>query len=382
LIFVENAAVTMRDEVARPGRNTGEVRPPTRPPVLAALTAVVLAGGACTGPAGPAPGARSAPPPAGSGLVWHQLAPAPTARTEVAAALAGTRVYVLGGFRADGGTVATVEVFDTATGRWDHGPDLPVPVNHAMAAGVDGIVYLFGGYTPGGAPSAAAFRLEPGGWRAAAGMPQGRAAGTAVVQNGNVYLAGGVGPGGLAAQMLVYDVTGDRWSTAPGPPTRREHLGGAGFGGLVYTIGGRTGGVDPNLAAFEVYDPGTGRWTSLPGLPTRRGGLAGAATCNGLVLAVGGEGQAAFAEAEAFDVRAGTWRALPPLPTPRHGLGAVALGTVLYTFAGGPRPGLHVADVTEAIDLASLGACPAAATRTGTSAATWAATWPRRYGRA
>jgi hypothetical protein len=353
-------------------RKTGGVRLlPIRRMTPVALAGATLAGavltGACTGPTAPAPGHTSAPghttapgaaPPTSAGLGWRRLAASPTPRTEVAAAVAGTRVYVLGGYRADGGTVATVEVYDTATGRWDRGPDLPVAVNHAMAASAGGTVYVFGGYLASGAAGSAVFRLEQGQWRAMAEMPQGRAAGTAVVQGGNVYVAGGVGSGGLAAQMLVYDVPGDRWSTAAGPPTPREHLGGAGFDGLVYTVGGRTGGLDTNLGAFESYDPRTGHWTRLPDLPTRRGGLAAAATCNGLVVAVGGEAEATFAEAEAFDVRAGTWRALPPLPTPRHGLGVVTVGPVLYAFAGGPRPGLHVTDATEAIDLASLGACP------------------------
>jgi hypothetical protein len=64
-----------------------------------------------------------------------------------------------------------------------------------------------------------------------------------------------------------------------------------------------------------------------------------------------------------YDVRAGSWRALPPLPTPRHGLGVVARDTTVYTFAGGPEPGLHVAATTEAIDLAPLSGCPAASSR-------------------
>src|SRR2546423_345409 len=145
-----------------------------------------------------------------------------------------------------------------------------------------------------------------------------------------------------AARTRVY-VEGGGWSPAAGPPTTREHWGGAGFGGLVYRVGGRLGRAG-NLAAFEVYAPRTGRWSRLPDLPTRRGGLAAAATCNGRVIAVGGEGTATFPQVEAFDVRAGTWQALPPLPTPRHGPGVVALGPVLYTFAGGPRPGLFVAD--------------------------------------
>jgi hypothetical protein len=125
--------------------------------------------------------------------------------------------------------------------------------------------------------------------------------------------------------------------------------------GLVYTVGGRTGGLDKNLVAVEAFDPRTGQWHQLADLPTRRGGLSAAAVANGWIVAVGGEAEATFAQAEAFDVRSGKWYSLPGLPTPRHGLGSAAIGTILYTFAGGPKPGLHVANTLEAIDLAPLG---------------------------
>jgi non-specific serine/threonine protein kinase len=323
---------------------------------------VVLLGAAgCTGrsPGPSAPRTPSSAPPTVGGVGWKQLAPAPSKRTEVVAALAGNRVHVVGGFRADGATVTTVEVFDLATGQWAPGPDLPVAVNHAMATAVNGIAYVFGGHLADNRQSTRGFRLDGDGWHAIADLPEGRAAGTAVALDATVYLAGGVSGGALARKMLVYDVTADHWSTADGPPTAREHLGGAGYGGRLYTVGGRTGGLDTNLGAFEAFDPRTGRWSRLPDLPTPRGGLAATATCSGQVVAVGGEAAATFAQAEAYDVATGKWRALPPMPTARHGLGVVAAGTTVYTFAGGPQPGLHVADSAESVDLAALGACPA-----------------------
>jgi len=319
-----------------------------RVPALALVLTLLVAQGACT--AGPA-----APPISPSAVGWRRVADAPSERTEVAAAATDKGlIAVVGGFVASGFTVSTVEILDTATGRWRRGPDLPVKVNHAMAAARGADILVVGGYLDSQEPSAAAYRFDGTRWSALAPMPAGRAAGTAVALDGALYVAGGIGPDGLAAEMFVYDLAGDRWSTAPGPPTRREHLGGAGFGGLVYTVGGRAGGQSAILGAFEAYDPRTRVWTRLPDLPTPRGGLAAAATCSGLVVAVGGEARAAFEEAEAFDTRSGTWSSLPPMPTPRHGLGVVAVGATLYTLAGGPRPGLHVSAATEAID---LGAC-------------------------
>jgi hypothetical protein len=322
----------------------------------AAVVLLALAG--CT--AAPVP---PAPPVTGAAqeLAWQSLRPAPSQRTEVTAAAAGTRIYVVGGYEAGGATLAAVEVYDTATRQWEPGPDLPVAVNHAMAASVGGVVHVFGGYRGDGTPSAAAFRLGSGGWEALPELPAGRAAGTAVPVGGTVYVAGGIGPGkALASRMLTYDSTARWWSVAPGPTTAREHLAGAAFADRVYTIGGRTA-ARGNLAAVEAYDTATGRWATLPDLPTPRGGLSGAAVCSGHVIAVGGEAQATFPQVESYDVAAGAWRSLPPLRTPRHGLGVVTVGRTLYTLSGGPQPGLHVSDATEALDLSPLGPCRSSA---------------------
>jgi N-acetylneuraminic acid mutarotase len=275
----------------------------------------------------------------------------------VTAAAVGPDVYVVGGYRRDGTTVATVQVYDTLRDRWRPGPDLPLAVNHAMATTVRGAVHLFGGYMANGRPSASAFRLDRDGWRRLADLPDGRAAGTAVATDDKVYLAGGIGSDGLARTMLVFDAAANRWSVAPGPPTPREHLGGAATDGKVYTIGGRVRGHG-DLDAVEVFDPAAARWTVLPPLRTPRGGLAATATANGFVVALGGEPSTerstTFAEVDALDVRAGAWRSLPPMLTPRHGLGVAAVGDVVYALAGGPRPGLHVSAAAEAIDLAAL----------------------------
>jgi hypothetical protein len=334
-----------------------------RPAVVLAFAALLVAGcGGTAAPAPPSPGPTSpgtsvGSAPAPTGLAWRTLRAAPSERTEVTAAAVGADVYVVGGYRGDGTTVSTVQVYDTRGNRWRPGPDLPVAVNHAMAATVGGAVDVFGGYASDGRPSAAAFRLDRGGWRRLADMPAGRAAGTAVVAGGKVYVAGGIGPDGLARTMLVFDAAANRWSVAPGPPTPREHLGGAVADGKVYTVGGRVRGRG-DLDAVEVFDPATARWSALAPLPTPRGGLGATATANGFVVAIGGEPSSerttTFAEADALDVRTGAWRSLPPMPSPRHGLGVAAIGAVVYTLAGGPRPGLHVSSTAEAIDLAQL----------------------------
>jgi N-acetylneuraminic acid mutarotase len=319
---------------------------------MAAVAATLLLA-ACTDVRDPAPSdapLRPATPSAGGGAAWRHLAPVPSERTEVAAAAVGRRIWVLGGYATDGKTLATAEVYDTATDSWSQGPDLPVAVNHAMAATLDGVLYVAGG-NDGHRPSDQLARLDGDRWRRLAPLPRGRQAGGLVALDGRLYLVGGVVEGGLASDTQVYDPAADHWSPAPGLPTPREHLGAAATGGRVYVVGGRTGGIGSNLAAAEAFDPASGRWDRLADLPTARGGLAATATAGGQVVAVGGEAAATFPEAEALDTGSGRWRSLPPLPTPRHGLGVVAVGDVVHVLAGGPRPGLHTSSANEAIDL-------------------------------
>ncbi|MBW3587986.1 MAG: hypothetical protein KY429_01015 [Actinobacteria bacterium] len=293
-----------------------------------------------------------------SDLKWTTLAPAPTERTEVTAAAIGEDIYVVGGFVDGGGTVATTEIYNTADDRWRTGPDLPVPVNHAMAAALDGIVYVFGGYQGPGLDAASdrAFAFQDGRWREIAKMPEVRAAAGAATVGDRIYIAGGVGPGasGLAETMMVFDPSGNSWSTEPGVPTLREHLGVGGGRGSVLVAGGR---APNNLATLEIYGTATRQWTTpprVPDMPTARGGIAAALVASRFLVAAGGEAAATFDEAEAFDLDSGGWISLPPMPTARHGLGVVAIDTRLYVIAGGPQPGLFFSAANEMIDLAPL----------------------------
>lgn len=314
-----------------------------------ALALVVLAFG-CT--ADPEP--TASPAPRASGLEWTSLSPVPTPRTEVAAAVAGGRIYVAGGFGPPDRTVATVEVYDIAADAWERGPDLPVAVNHAMAVALDETVYVLGGYLAVGGPSDQAFALEDGRWNALPPMPEPRAAGGAAVASGRIYVVGGVGPDGVADNTMVFDPNSAQWTMVAGLERPREHMGVAGLADRIYAVGGRAG----SLAGFndtEVYEPAADSWSSLPPLPTPRGGMAATATSNGFVVAAGGEEEGGtFDEAEAFDIEAARWLSLPPLPTARHGLGVVADGTTVYVIAGGTEPGLSFDGAMEAIDLSSL----------------------------
>lgn len=305
-------------------------------------------------------GACSTPQPvgprtdAGGFAEWVSLAPVPTPRSEVAAAAARGRIYVVGGFAENRGTVRTVEVYRIASDDWKTGPRLPVPLNHPMASSLGGKIYVLGGYKGPGLHDATdqAWVLHNGDWERLPDMPAARAAGGAVSARGKLFVVGGMKEHSPAHQTLVFNPETEKWKQISGLVTPRQHMGAAGFGGFVFGVGGRIGGLDGNMDAFERLNPRSRNWTELEGMPTARGGLGAAATRAGLIVAIGGEEDAGtFEEVEAYDTDSKDWSTLPDLPTPRHGLGVVAVGNKVFVLAGGPQPRLTFSDANEMLDL-------------------------------
>jgi len=144
---------------------------------------------------------------AAAALVWHSNPPMPVARTEVAGANWRNQVVVVGGFTADTRSSARVDAYDPRTRSWRRLPDLPLALNHAMAASGVGRLYVVGGYSVGETGAVRdAFVLDGPRWRRLRAMPYARAAGGAAFIGTTLYVAGGVGPYGTARSMMAYDV--------------------------------------------------------------------------------------------------------------------------------------------------------------------------------
>lgn len=134
---------------------------------------------------------------------WEPIPDAPTARNSAAAAVIDDRIYVVGGRQmqrqGDGKqrpvNLATLEVYDPATGRWETRAPMPQAQGGLAAAAYDGKLYAFGGEQF--VPSAKVF---PDAW--------------------------------------VYDPGTDRWSALPPMPTPRHGHGAAVVGNRIFLIGG------------------------------------------------------------------------------------------------------------------------------------------------
>ncbi|HJW48471.1 MAG TPA: kelch repeat-containing protein, partial [Candidatus Limnocylindria bacterium] len=81
---------------------------------------------------------------------WEAMPDAPTARGGVGADVVGSRLVFVGGEQPSG-TYKEVEMFDSATRAWSRLPDLPNPRHGIGVVAVGRTVYVMtGGPTPGG----------------------------------------------------------------------------------------------------------------------------------------------------------------------------------------------------------------------------------------
>jgi galactose oxidase-like protein/Kelch motif protein len=292
-------------------------------------------------------------PSGSSALAWRRIPDIPTGRSEVAATVFRDEVYVIGGF----GGPRVVEIFDGQ--RWRRGPDLPLGVDHPMAAavteaaGTGAGVYVLGGNA--GAPTARSFRLAPGAtaWTEIAAMPGPRSQAAAVAQGRFIYVVGGYDGQRLVGPTYAYESNADRWRQVAPIPTTRDHLAATMVAGRICAIGGRKLSLTTNLATLECYDPGADRWENAPAAPTARGGVGAAAVGNRMVFVGGEQPSGTYKEVEIFDADSGRWTRGPDLPNPRHGIGVVAVGRTVYVMTGGPTPGGSQTPVSEAIDLSA-----------------------------
>lgn len=309
-------------------------------------------------PEAPTPTSEPEPTPEPEGPDWDERAPLLFPNSEIAVAEMDGRIYAIGGYPQSRIVTDVVQVYTAETDTWEAPLRLPVALHHAMAATVDGRLYVIGGETagsgntqgdiPAGGPGfvSSVYEYDPatGVWSERAPMPTARSGGATAVVDGKIYVAGGRPPHG--ADFAVYDPEADAWTVLPELPTQRNHLAAAAIDGLVYVAGGRFGGgVGSEMTdALEVYDPAREVWESRAPLLRPRAGLNGIAA-RGCLYAFGGEGNDAdprgmFEDMDVYNPATDTWTALEPIPTPVHGVaGAAYLDGWIHLPGGGVARG-------------------------------------------
>ena len=286
---------------------------------------------------------------------WVVKAPAPTKRTEVAAAAVKGRIYVVGGFQQGLSFITpAVEEYDPKADTWRARAPLPGGLHHAGIGVVNDRIYVIGGFEHSflsiWSPLTSVYEYDPGAdrWAARKPMPAPRGALAVAVLDGKLHAVGGYNREGNSAAHEVYDPATDTWSARAPMPTARDHHAAAAISGRLYAIGGRLNRqYSQNLPITEEYDPATDRWTRKADLPTARSGIT-AAVVGDRIYVFGGEAPAGtFNENEAYHPASNAWMAQAPMPTARHGLGSAVVDGRIYVLSGGPTPGGSFSNVNE-----------------------------------
>jgi N-acetylneuraminic acid mutarotase len=240
---------------------------------------------------------------------WSTAASMPAARSLLAAAAVNGKVYAIGGTNISTGfPLNTVEVYDPNSNSWTTssptaggvpGPvaPMPTPRQGLAAAVVNGKVYAIGGVDSVGNvlnivevydPISNSWN-PPGPLGTPTGMPTARVGLAAAVVNGKIYAVGGEdGTFSIIFNTVeVYDPSTNSWSTAGSMPTARLNLAAAAVNGKVYAIAGEHSTSSLISNTVEVYDPGSDSWSTAASRPTASNGL-GAAAAGGLIYAIGG----------------------------------------------------------------------------------------------
>ena len=281
----------------------------------------------------PSPTPSASPTP----LPLQQMEPSlPAPVEETAAASAGGKLYVMGGFNAAGASLSSVYVFDGSS--WSAGPRLPLALDHPSATTLDDRVYIAGGHS-NGRDSARAFRLDGDHWTELAAMHYARGGHALVAVAGRLYALGGNTTAGNVGAVEQYDPDANSWAVVGTLPQPRNHVMG-------FTPNGDTacvaGGRSPTTTRVDCFDPVTRGWSRIVDLPVATSGGGAMAFPEGENIAIGGQDASETRIVTQFVYStAQAWAQAPAMLVPRHGFELALFDARAWACGGGSAPGLH-----------------------------------------
>ena len=186
-----------------------------------------------------------------NGGTWLTLAPMPSQRQELATAVLLGKIYVIGGYDANGVSTNTVEVYNPNTDTWASAHSIPLAVNHNSAAVAAGKLYSFGG--SGG--QVFVYDPENDSWTPAAStnFPHNGTAAVGVIGD-KIHVAGG--NDSSARELEVYDPVANTWTTRAQMAVGRNHTGGSVIDGKFDLAGSPTAPNPAGVAEFPVEEQG------------------------------------------------------------------------------------------------------------------------------
>jgi N-acetylneuraminic acid mutarotase len=141
---------------------------------------------------------------------------------------------------------------ETELGEWQQHAFMPAPRSEMPAAGLDGYIYVPGGF--GGEAVFEAYHPESDAWNTLENLPEGRHHLMATAHDGRIYIFGGarsVIDWRATDTAWAYDPLTDSWTELEPMPEARVAGAAVSLGDYIYVIGGTGGSKD-----LLRYDPG------------------------------------------------------------------------------------------------------------------------------
>ena len=185
--------------------------------------------------------------------------PMPIAHSEVAVAAVNGIIYVEGGSLAGRMAVEFNEAYDPASHQWHARAPLPRPLTHLGVAGLNGKLYVIGGFSDplkdhvGAVDTAYEYNPATDTWRALAHMKSARGSVGVAALNGKIYAVGGRGldPDDGRHDRSLRSAT-NQWTELAALPRARDHLAVVAADGKRHAIGGRFGSSRDNTDMHDV----------------------------------------------------------------------------------------------------------------------------------
>ncbi len=264
---------------------------------------------------------------------WIAKAPVPVERTEVSVTGLDGKLYLVGGYVLGSVTANLVQSYDPKTDKWTDHPQMPIGVNHVIVVGHKGKIYAFGGFIKQNQHPIAnsfAFDVATNRWQEIAPLPFARAASSVVVLDDKIHVIGGAvggeggvgvgGGGGQAPQQAP--ATAMPVDTVPPPPQK----------------GART-----SLTDHDIYDPATNSWSKAAPLPVRRDHIA-TVVYDGKIHAIGGRIENFFQNNtihHVYDPKTNSWSERARQPTARSGASAGVVDGLIVVVGGEGDRGVY-----------------------------------------
>jgi N-acetylneuraminic acid mutarotase len=173
---------------------------------------------------------------------WARITDMPGPRAAHRLVALEGKIYVVGGRGPDS---TALWVYDPKKDRWDASRSpLPTAREHLATAVAGGKLYAIGGRLKDHVNRSVVEAYYPATdqWLRRSDLPAARGGHTAAALNGRIHVTGGedITAGKVFAEHWVYDPTADRWDAGPPMPTARHGTDSAAYGDEWYVIGGGT----------------------------------------------------------------------------------------------------------------------------------------------